>query len=97
MNVIVLFVQVIFTDKTPVALYYVEHLDEVWVLCWNSDTDTGSKTVVVIRNASQKTQHHSVHTQPIGNRFDVVSINGKICHPTTVGPLLNMLAWFVEP
>ncbi|XP_060560214.1 follistatin-related protein 5-like [Ruditapes philippinarum] len=61
--------QVIFTDHMPVSLHYIAHLDEVWVLCWNGEDDNGSKTVVIIRNASQKTQHHAVHTQPIGNKF----------------------------
>lgn len=60
------------TDKYPVKLYYVEHLDEVWILCWNADHDSGSKTVVVIRDASKDIRHHIVHTQPIGYRFDLV-------------------------
>lgn len=66
--------QVIFTDHTPVTLHYIAHLDEVWVLCWNGESDNGSKTIVIIRNASQKIQHHAIHTQPIGNRFD------QVCH-----------------
>ena len=53
----------------PVSLHYIAHLDEVWVLCWNGEDDSGAKTVVIIRNASQKSQHHAVHTQPIGNKF----------------------------
>lgn len=61
------------TDKTPVAIHYVEHLDQVWVLCWNGIADSGSKTTVVIRQASEDIQHHTVHTQPIANRFDLVS------------------------
>ncbi|CAE1175555.1 FSTL5 [Acanthosepion pharaonis] len=65
-------VQVINTDKDPVSLHYIENLDQVWVLCWNSEEDTGSKTIVVIRDASKDQQHHAVHTQPIGNRFDLV-------------------------
>ena len=65
-------VQFVKTDKYPVKLYYVEHLDEVWVLCWNTNHDSGSKTVVVIRDASKDIRHHIVHTQPIGYRFDLV-------------------------
>ncbi|XP_033732811.1 uncharacterized protein LOC117322144 isoform X2 [Pecten maximus] len=65
-------VQFVKTDKFPVKLHYVEHLDEVWVLCWNSDRNTGSKTIVVIRDASKDSRHHMVHTQPIGYRFDLV-------------------------
>ena len=69
-----LFIQIIPTDKFPVKLQYMEHLDQVWVLCWGQAEDTGSKTAVVIRQASQDIQHHTVHTQPIGNRFDLVCI-----------------------
>ncbi|GAB1606356.1 follistatin-related protein 5-like [Argonauta hians] len=66
-------VQVIYTDKDPVSMYYIESLDQVWVLCWNNEEDTGSKTIVVIREVSKDKQHHAVHTQPIGNRFDMVN------------------------
>lgn len=68
--------QVIPTDKLPVKIHYVEHLDQVWVVCWNEDTtvDAGSKTIVVIRQASEDMQHHIVHTQPVANRFDLVSM-----------------------
>ena len=66
--------QVIPTDKVPVSVHYIEHLDQVWVLCWNGETGGGSKTVVVIRQASEDMQHHTVHTQPIANRFDLVSV-----------------------
>ena len=77
--------QVIATDHVPVGLYYVEHLDQVWVLCWNREEDTGYKTAIIIRQASQPQQHHTVHTQPIGNRFDLVSMlqrqNSYCCFP----------------
>ena len=62
----------IYTDRMPVSLHYVAWRDEVWVLCWNGEEDGGGKTVVVIRDASQRTQHHAIHTQPIGNSFDMV-------------------------
>ncbi|XP_046379579.2 follistatin-related protein 5-like [Haliotis rufescens] len=65
-------IQVIDTDKAPMALHYVEHLDQVWALCWNSETDSSLKTIIVIRDASKYIQHHAVHTQPVGNRFDMV-------------------------
>lgn len=61
------------TDLFPAKLYYIEHLDEVWVLCWNSDKNTGSKTIVVIKEASSDTRHSMVHTQPIGYKFDLVN------------------------
>lgn len=64
--------QVIPTDHMPVTLYYVSHLDEVWILCWNGEENGGTKTILVVREASKKTQHHTIHTQPIGNRFDLV-------------------------
>jgi len=65
-------VEIIHTDKVPVSVEYVAHLDQVWVLCWNTEKSTGGKTLVVIRQASEDMQHHTVHTQPIGNRFDLV-------------------------
>lgn len=64
--------QVIATDKQPMQLHYVEHLDQVWVLCWNGGNDDSSKTIVVIRDASKIVQHRSVHTQPVGNHFDQI-------------------------
>ena len=52
-------------------------------MCWNGEEDSGTKTILVIRDASKKTQHHTIHTQPIGNRFDMVSI---WCKGTSPGP-----------
>ncbi|XP_005094748.2 uncharacterized protein LOC101862789 [Aplysia californica] len=60
--------QVIGTDERPQHLWYVSHLDQVWVLCGG---DSG-RTIVVIRDASQHIQHRSVHTRPVGNHFDLV-------------------------
>ncbi|XP_056019706.1 follistatin-related protein 5-like isoform X2 [Ostrea edulis] len=65
-------VEFINTDQFPTKLYYVEHLDEVWVLCWNSKEDNGGKTIIVIRDASSDIRHRMVHTQPVGYRFDLV-------------------------
>ncbi len=68
--------QVILTDKVPVSLSYVQHLDQVWVLCWNQlGGESGAKTAVVIRQAKETSQHHTVHTEPIGNQFDLVGYN----------------------
>ncbi|BFZ17944.1 hypothetical protein BsWGS_20984 [Bradybaena similaris] len=64
--------QVIDTDRRPEKLWYVKHLDQVWVLCGNQEHGEGNKTIVVIRDASQQIQHRSVHTQPVGNHFDLV-------------------------
>ena len=62
------------------AIYYVEHLDQVWVVCWNeAEEESSSKTTIVINQASQETQHHTVHTEPIANRFDTVS-QGIVLH-----------------
>lgn len=65
-------VDVISTDKYPVNLYYVPHLDHVWVLNWRSLYDTNAKTVQVIRDAYQKKKHHTVHPEPIDGQFDLV-------------------------
>lgn len=64
--------QVVITDKYPVALHYVAHLDQVWVLNWRSVYDDGVKTIQVIRDASQKRKHHTVHPEPIDGQFDLV-------------------------
>ncbi|XP_014246799.1 follistatin-related protein 5-like isoform X2 [Cimex lectularius] len=65
-------VDVVVTDKRPVALHYVSHLDQVWVLNWRSRTNQGVKTIQVIRDASQKRKHHTVHPEPIDGQFDLV-------------------------
>jgi len=62
----------VITDKYPVALHYVAHLDQVWVLNWRSVYDDGVKTIQVIRDASQKRKHHTVHPEPIDGQFDLV-------------------------
>lgn len=54
------------------ALHYVPHLDQVWVLNWRSVYDDGVKTIQVIRDASQKRKHHTVHPEPIDGQFDLV-------------------------
>jgi len=64
--------QVVITDKYPVALHYVAHLDQLWVLNWRSVYDDGVKTIQVIRDASQKRKHHTVHPEPIDGQFDLV-------------------------
>ena len=60
------------TDKYPVELHYVPHLDQVWVLNWRSEQNLGIKTIQVIRDASQKRKHHTVHPEPIDGQFDLV-------------------------
>ncbi|XP_070186937.1 follistatin-related protein 5-like isoform X2 [Littorina saxatilis] len=65
-------VQVISTDKQPMQLFYVAHLDQVWVVCWNGEEDESTKTIVVVRDASKYVQHRAVHTQPVGNHFDQI-------------------------
>ena len=74
MRALVFLLQVIPTDKVPVNIQYVEHLDQVWVTCWNDPDNTATKTALVIRQASQPARHHTVHTQPVANHFDLVSI-----------------------
>lgn len=65
-------VDVVSTDKYPVELHYVPHLDQVWILNWRSTNDTGIKTIQVIRDAGQKRKHHTVHPEPIDGQFDLV-------------------------
>lgn len=71
------------TDKYPVQLHYVPHLDQVWVLNWRSTESTdGQRTIQVIRDASQKKKHHTVHPEPIDGQFDLVK--GLFIPPTQV-------------
>ncbi|XP_066987830.1 follistatin-related protein 5-like isoform X3 [Macrobrachium rosenbergii] len=65
-------VDVIVTDQYPVEVSYVPNLDQVWVLNWRSTKDEGVKTIQVIRDASQKKKHHTVHPEPIDGHFDLV-------------------------
>ncbi|KAJ8982694.1 hypothetical protein NQ317_013166 [Molorchus minor] len=66
-------VDVVSTDKYPVDLHHVPHLDQVWVLNWRSPNNTGIKTIQVIRDAGQKRKHHTVHPEPIDGQFDLVT------------------------
>ncbi|XP_066246527.1 follistatin-related protein 5-like [Euwallacea similis] len=65
-------VDVVGTDKVPVELFKVLHLDQLWLLSWREGNDTGAKTVQVIRDAAQKRKHHTVHPEPIDGQFDMV-------------------------
>jgi hypothetical protein len=40
-------VDVVSTDKYPVELFHVPHLDQVWILNWRSTNNTGIKTIQV--------------------------------------------------
>ncbi|XP_054711167.1 follistatin-related protein 5-like [Uloborus diversus] len=73
-------VDVVVTDKVPVALHYVPHLDQVWVVCWRGRKDRGTKTIQIIRDAGQKKKHHTVHPEPVDGHFDLVS--GLFIPPT---------------
>lgn len=66
-------VDVVVTDKYPVELHYVPHFDQVWVLCWRGPENKGTKTIQIIRDASQKKKHHTVHPEPVDGHFDLVS------------------------
>jgi len=76
------------TDKLPVNLHYVPHLDQVWVLNWRSEKDVGVKTIQIIRDASQKRKHHTVHPEPIDGQFDLV--RGLYMPPVQVRLLIIM-------
>lgn len=65
-------VDVVPTDRYPVELHYVPHLDQVWVECWRSEDDDSQKTLQVIRDAKEKRKHHTVHPEPIDSHFDLV-------------------------
>ncbi|OWA51517.1 Follistatin-related protein 5 [Hypsibius exemplaris] len=66
-------VQVINTDNVPVKLSYVPHLDQIWILCWTSMDDLPSKTIQVVRDASEKTLHTAIHLEPVDGRFQTVT------------------------
>ncbi|XP_050305276.1 follistatin-related protein 4-like isoform X2 [Anthonomus grandis grandis] len=65
-------VDVVGTDKYPVELEKVLHLDQLWLVSWRNKNETGSKTIQVIRDAGQKRKHHTVHPEPIDGQFDMV-------------------------
>ena len=60
------------TDKTPVQLWYVPSLDQVWVLNWRDEEDIGVKMVQMIENAAQKKKHRAIRPEPIDAQFDVI-------------------------
>jgi hypothetical protein len=65
-------VDVVSTDRYPVNLDYVPHLDQVWVQCWRQNEPGTQKTLQVIRDAKEKKKHHTVHPEPIDSHFDLV-------------------------
>ncbi|XP_071808619.1 follistatin-related protein 5-like [Asterias amurensis] len=66
-------IEVIRTDAVPVSLHYIEHHDTLWVVCWRStDADEGTRSIQVIKYASQGETHAPIHTTPIGHHFDVI-------------------------
>uniref|UniRef100_A0A6Q2X9N5 Follistatin-like 5 n=1 Tax=Esox lucius TaxID=8010 RepID=A0A6Q2X9N5_ESOLU len=64
-------VQTVSTDPYPVKLHYDKSHDQVWVLSWG-DMERNFPTLQVINQASGSASHHTVHTQPVGRRFDRV-------------------------
>ncbi|XP_059615041.1 follistatin-related protein 5-like [Phlebotomus argentipes] len=56
-------VDVIATDRYPVELHYVPHLDQVWILNWRRPDTPYSKTLQVIRDAGEKKRHQATHPQ----------------------------------
>uniref|UniRef100_A0A665U9U9 Follistatin-like 5 n=1 Tax=Echeneis naucrates TaxID=173247 RepID=A0A665U9U9_ECHNA len=59
------------TDPYPVKLHYDKSHDQVWLLSWG-DMEKNFPTLQVINQASGRVSHHTVHTQPVGRRFDRV-------------------------
>ncbi|KAF3694180.1 Follistatin-related protein 5 Follistatin-like protein 5 Precursor [Channa argus] len=64
-------VQTVSTDPYPVKLHYDKSHDQVWLLSWG-DMEQNYPTLQVINQASGRLSHHTVHTQPVGRRFDRV-------------------------
>nr|XP_023655170.1 follistatin-related protein 5 [Paramormyrops kingsleyae] len=64
-------VQTVSTDPVPVKLHYDKSHDQVWVLSWG-DMEKTAPTLQVINQASGSVSHHTIHTQPVGRRFDKV-------------------------
>nr|XP_015200198.1 PREDICTED: follistatin-related protein 5 isoform X1 [Lepisosteus oculatus] len=64
-------IQAVNTDPVPVKLHYDKSHDQVWVLSWG-DKEKTIPTLQVINQASGSMSHHTIHTQPVGNRFDKV-------------------------
>ena len=68
--------QIIETDHTPVRLQYVEHLDQVWIVCWNGDRgeNLGISSVMVVKEASAKQDggvHRAEYMEPESNTIAV--------------------------
>ncbi|GAU96301.1 hypothetical protein RvY_07764-1 [Ramazzottius varieornatus] len=68
-----LIVQIVHTDNVPVKLNYVPHLDQVWIVCWRSTADTHSKTIQLVRDASQKLEHSAIHLEPLHGKYQTFS------------------------
>ncbi|KAM9795577.1 follistatin-related protein 5 [Neosynchiropus ocellatus] len=64
-------VQTVRTDPYPVKLHYDRSHDQVWLLSWG-DAQKSYPTLQVISQASARASHRTVHTQPVGRRFDRV-------------------------
>ncbi|XP_030641167.1 follistatin-related protein 5, partial [Chanos chanos] len=64
-------IQTVSTDRVPVKLHYDKSHDQVWVLSWG-DMEKNFPTLQVINQASGSASHHTIHTQPVGRRFDRV-------------------------
>ncbi|XP_056113215.1 follistatin-related protein 5 isoform X1 [Rhinichthys klamathensis goyatoka] len=64
-------VQTVSTDRVPVKLHYDKSHDQVWILSWG-DLEKNFPTLQVISQASESMSHHTIHTKPVGHRFDRV-------------------------
>jgi len=56
----------------PVSLDYVDHLDQLWVVCLTEMTKDASKTTVMLRDAGKVKRHHPVHIQPDDLHLDPI-------------------------
>jgi hypothetical protein len=71
-------VQLISTDERPVEIHYVEPLDQLLVVCWGQQDGVkrteGTRTVIVIREASDEKRHSVVHVWPV----DGLQLDGPV-------------------
>jgi follistatin-related protein 5 len=62
-------VDIVPTDPFPLNLFWVPQYDQVWV---ESTVKEKLKTIQVVRDASKRRKHSTVHAEPINSQFDLV-------------------------
>lgn len=64
-------VETIRTDRFPVNLQYVPHLDQVWLVNWRSQEGASTKSIQVVRNASRH-HRHGAGVQPMRHMAETI-------------------------